>query len=388
MPRPMHQALFFLIVAILWTALHIYVYLRVTRTLDLSQRLRSITKIGFFTFAILYLIARLLLGKVSYELGHMLLWPASLYLGFFSLGVSLLMFYDLIFTVPYMALQRLGIVQGQTLVKVMSRRALFAISILTLLLGSFGIANAWSGPQVRVVEVRLEKLPKALDGLRMVLVSDLHVGGLVTKDYFYRVLDILTALNPDVVVLNGDLSDEPDGGGVFELLGSLPVRIGVYAVTGNHEYYVGGLRTVEALERAKIRVLRQNHVVIANGLAIVGIDDPAYLSGRKNVPAAIQKALSRVPGDVPVILLSHQPLGIEQASEGGVDLMLCGHTHGGQIFPFHIISRLSYGVLTGEHRIGSMTLIISNGAGFWGPPMRLFAPADVVLVILRSGGVK
>lgn len=388
MPRPMHQVLFFTIVATTWIGIHLYLYRRVASTFDFGSRARLALKVGLVLFGFLYLLGRFLQTRVDPFLGAVVLWPGALYLGFFSIGVPLLFLFDLIFTLPSVLLTRVGLWSnpGTVDAKKVARCALALIGVATALVGSYGVFQAWAGPVVREVEVPLKGLRPAMDGVRVVQITDLHVGGLVTHGYLVRVLDLVASLGPDLVVITGDLTDEKEGGDgeVLRRIAALKARYGVLTVMGNHEYYIGASRTVAAFERAGLPVLRQSHRVVGDGLVVVGVDDPSFLGGRGKVPQAIRAALAEVPQGFPILLIMHQPLGLEIAAMAGVDLMLCGHTHGGQVFPFHIISRLAYGVLTGVYRIGDMTLVISNGAGFWGPPMRIAAPPDITVVTLRS----
>lgn len=388
MPRPMHQVLFLTIVATTWIGLHLYLYRRVASTFDFGSRARLALKVGLVVFGVLYLLGRFLQTRVDQFWGTVVLWPGALYLGFFSVGVALLLLYDLIFTLPSIVLTRVGLWSnpGTVAAKKVARYALALIGAATALVGSYGVFQAWAGPVVREVEVPLRGLRPAMDGLRVVQITDLHVGGLVTHGYLDRVLDRVASLEPDLVVITGDLTDEKEGGDgeVLRRIAALKARYGVLSVMGNHEYYIGASRTVAAFERAGLPVLRQSHRVVGDGLVVVGVDDPSFLGGRGKVPQAIRAALAEVPQGLPILLIMHQPLGLEIAAMAGVDLMLCGHTHGGQVFPFHIVSRLAYGVLSGVYRIGDMTLVISNGAGFWGPPMRIAAPPDITVVTLRS----
>ncbi len=388
MPRPVHQVVFLALVAATWIGLHLYLYFRVASSFDLGVRARRVLKAVLVFLATSYLLGRFAQTRLDPDLGAAILWPGALYLGFFSIGVSLLLLFDLAFTLPRRVLGRLGVSSphGTLAAKAVARYALVAIGAATALVGGHGVFEAWAGPEVRRVEVPMRGLPPALDGLRVVQVSDLHVGGLVTRGYLDRVLALVESLDPDLVVVTGDLTDERDGGDgeVLGRVASLKARYGVVAVMGNHEYYVGASRTAAAFERAGLTILRQTHRVIGDGLVVAGVDDPSFLGGRDNAPDAVRAAVNGAPPGLPVLLLAHQPIALDAAASSGVDLMMCGHTHGGQVFPFHVVSRLAYGVLTGVHRIGDMTLVISNGAGFWGPPMRIVAPPDVVEVTLRS----
>jgi hypothetical protein len=231
-------------------------------------------------------------------------------------------------------------------------------------------------------------LPKALDGFRLVQASDIHVGGIVGPAYLEKIASVVDGLDADLVVLTGDLTDENDGGDgtAFERMARLKSRHGVFASTGNHEYYVGAQGVVRQLEARGIPVIRQGFRLVANGLVVAGVDDPSFLGGRGALAAAISTALAGRPAGLPVVLLSHQPLALEEAAEAGVSLMLSGHTHGGQLPPFQLLTGLAFPVLEGLRRIGEMTVYVSRGSGYWGPPMRVFAPPEVTRFTLRSPG--
>ncbi len=251
-------------------------------------------------------------------------------------------------------------------------------------------AVAWVGalraPRVVEVEARLPGLPAVADGLKLAHVSDVHLGTILGRGRLETVIGIVDALAPDLVAITGDLIDG-DAGVVEELLPelrTLRAPRGVYAVLGNHEYYAGRERSRRLLADAGYRVLDNAAVELVAGLWVAGIPD-ARGSAQTGAPEAdLERALAEVPAGAPVVLLQHSPEEEGRAAAAGVDLMLNGHTHGGQIWPFHYLVRRAYPNLAGVFRVGEMTQVVSRGAGQWGPPMRLFAPSDIVLVTLRS----
>jgi len=230
-------------------------------------------------------------------------------------------------------------------------------------------------------------MPPSADGFTLGVVSDIHVGDMVTHGYLDRLVRQLDEQQLDLVVLVGDLSDERNGGdgSAFDTLAHIHARHGVVAVTGNHEFYSGGEKVVRALETHGIGLLRNSNRVVADAFVLAGVDDPAFLPrGRSSAAMAIDWAMSGRKDGLPVVLLAHQPLAVQHAADLGVKLMLCGHTHGGQLPPFQFLSGLAYPFLRGLHRIGAMQLYVNNGAGFWGPPMRVFADPEIVRVTLRA----
>ncbi len=255
------------------------------------------------------------------------------------------------------------------------------------------VAAAWAWfagtcpPRVVEVEVPMAGLPAALDGTTVVQISDVHLGDLVTTRCLDRIVAETKALEPDLVMVTGDLLDG-DWHRVDDIQGRLRrlrAPMGVYSVTGNHEYYAGVERCIALFKDAGFIYLENQNVEAAPGLWIAGVPDDRGARQTGHAPADLPAALHGIPDGSAVILLQHSPdKGTDQtAAEAGVDLMLDGHTHGGQIWPFHYLVALQYPHLSGVYQVGAMTQVVSQGAGRWGPPMRLFAPSDIVRVTLR-----
>jgi hypothetical protein len=233
----------------------------------------------------------------------------------------------------------------------------------------------------------IDRLAATASGTRIVQLTDVHVGPTIGKGFIEDVVKRANALEPDVIVITGDLVD----GSVEELaehvapLGTLRARHGVYFVTGNHEYYSGADAWIAHLERLGIRVLRNEHVAIGGegGFDLAGIDDlSAHGQGHG---ADLAKALLGRDAARACVLLAHQPRAIALANELGVDLQLSGHTHGGQMFPWNFAVRLQQPFVAGLHRLGRAQIYVSNGTGYWGPPMRLGAPAEITEIeLVRS----
>jgi predicted MPP superfamily phosphohydrolase len=387
-PKWLQATLFFATVFVVWGGLHTYLYFRVAGAFALDGRGRLVLKLSLVAMALLYPTWRLVDRYVGTTAGLAMLWPANVWMGLAAMAFTGLLAFDLAVSLPLLVLRHTHVVSPVTTATV-SRIGLGGVTLAAFGMAAWGMAVALSGPRLTDVEVRLDGLPRALDGFRVVALSDIHAGELVRPSYLDRVAARVEAAEPDLVVLVGDLSDEPLDrmGASCERLGHVKARHGVLAVTGNHEYYRGGERTVAAMEAHGIPVLRQAHRVVADGLVVAGVDDPSYTErGRKDMPGLVDAALRDRPPGLPVMLLSHQPVAAAHAAEAGVGLMVSGHTHGGQIPPFQAVTTLAYGYLTGRYEVGRMVLYVMNGAGFWGPPMRIFADPGIVRFTLRRGG--
>ncbi|MDR2175944.1 MAG: metallophosphoesterase [Synergistaceae bacterium] len=260
-----------------------------------------------------------------------------------------------------------------------------ALVFLTL---AYSFYEAWA---VRRVDVTLDMphvtLPEGRDRLRLVLLTDIHLGGFNSLGRLERVMEIVRAAEPDFLLMAGDLVDGDMSGRdrEAELLRSHGARYGAFAVTGNHEFYSGVGQAVEFIRRSGFTVLRDARADIA-GVVLIGLDDPVK-GGRgfytsEVLPGGLD--FSRPPGS-PVLLLKHRPRVIE-GTEGSFDLQLSGHTHGGQIWPFSYVVKRVNGSEQGLSRLnGGSAVYVSNGAGFWGPPLRLFAPPEVTVIdIVRA----
>jgi predicted MPP superfamily phosphohydrolase len=246
----------------------------------------------------------------------------------------------------------------------------------------YGVKTATSAPQIDRVQLPMAKLPRAMDGTRLAVVSDIHIGPLTGVNHAQRIVQVINSVNADLVCIVGDLVD----GSVAELgrfaapLGGIESRHGAFFVTGNHEYYSGAEEWINEVSRLGIRPLRNERVAI-NGLDLAGVND---LSGEEQGDAPdFARALGDRDTARPVVLMAHQPVAAVEAAPYGVDLQVSGHTHGGQMAPFNLLVKLQQPVVSGFGEVDGVPVYVTNGAGFWGPPVRVGAPPQVTVIELR-----
>lgn len=273
-----------------------------------------------------------------------------------------------------------------------SRVVAVSVVAVSLILLAWGYAEAMRLPRVRRVEVRMDRLGAGLDGLRVVLITDTHYGPIDRSRWSARVVAAVNELDADVVCHTGDIADGPVARRRVQAapLGSVRARLVRAYVTGNHEYFGEAQEWLDHMRDLGWEALHNRHVVVERGgarLVVAGVDDAtAAATGRPGHRADHAAALAGADPTLPVLLLAHQPKQIDAAVAHGVDLQLSGHTHGGQIWPFHLLVRLDQPVLQGLTRHGDRTqLYTSRGTGFWGPPLRIFAPSEITLLTLRAG---
>jgi hypothetical protein len=259
-----------------------------------------------------------------------------------------------------------------------------AAALLALLLSGVAVMQGLRRPVVVNHEVVLAGLPDSCDGLRMVAVSDLHLGSLLGERWLTGLVQEINGLRPDLVVAVGDVVDG-DGRHIeplVPLLKQIQAPLGVWAVTGNHEFYVGLDKSVAFLEAAGWTVLRDRSVVLKAGLVLAGVDDLTARQQFGDQGKPLEQALNNRPAGA-TILLSHSPWQAEEAARRGVGLMLSGHTHGGQIWPFNYLVRMRYRLLAGRYDVDEMPVIVCRGTGTWGPRMRLWKPSEMLQITLR-----
>jgi uncharacterized protein len=254
-------------------------------------------------------------------------------------------------------------------------------AFLTVLLGHLNTLH----PRFRTLDLRIDKPAGAVRELKIALASDIHIGTVTGPKTLERIINGINSLNPDLVLLPGDVFDEDISGAraqeVSRLLRSIRAPGGVYACTGNHDYYAGIARSLENLKLGGVTVLQDEAVKVADSFYLLGRKDPTSLRrGEKRIP--LKDVAAGCDPALPLILLDHQPLRLEEAAQNGIDLQISGHTHAGQLFPLNLINQLVWEVYWGSSRKGKTQYYVSCGAGTWGPPVRTGSYPEIVQIRL------
>jgi len=268
-----------------------------------------------------------------------------------------------------------------------SRITFFIPLAVSVLVGVYGQVEALNIRTERIV-IKSPKIPEKVGKVRIVQISDVHLGLIMGEWRLERILREVRRAHPDILVSTGDLLDGQinDISRMADQINGIRTPYGKYAVTGNHEFYAGIGRSLAFTKEAGFTVLRGEELEIPGVIVMAGVDDVAANRFGRQGKVSDKQLLSDLPGDRFVVLLKHRPL-VESGSEGLFDLQLSGHTHGGQIFPFSLIIKLLYPIDKGLLPLSDGAfLYVNQGSGTWGPPMRFLVPPEVSIIDLVHGG--
>jgi len=373
---------------------HLFVYISIVKLFPIINPNIQRTVLALFLFLaasfpasfLLFRLQRNILTQVYYML-------SACWIGFFVNALMALAIIWLVIGVSRLA----GYIPPLNLLGMLCLAMALAAS-------GYGIWNAYH-PRLKYIDVALENLPEHWKNKTIVQISDVHLGTFHRVGFLKRIGEQIRSVSPDLVLITGDLFDGMgDNLSSFtEALDSLTASKGVFFVTGNHEEYLGLAEPLAILEKTSITVL-DNEVVDIEGLQIAGISFPGF--GKSNNAEDLMQLKENLNSEKPCILMYHTPTDISHANknrrsrhfetywtpntrfafakENGIDLQLSGHTHKGQIFPFGLITRLTYkGYDYGLHKEGGFTLYTSSGVGTWGPPMRIGSTPEIVAITVR-----
>lgn len=378
--------LVFLIASLVMGSAHRYVWARLIRDAALPAPWARLATIVLVVLFVLLMAGFVAFRFVPRSVASPVMWVVYSWLGvlFFlvmALGVS-----DLARVVTLRVQAHGGVVDDPERRQAISRLFAGGAALLGLGASGAGVVSALSPVAVKRVRVAIDRLTRSASGTRIVQLTDVHIGPTIGKGFIEDVVARVNALEPDVIAITGDLVD----GSVEELaehaapLAKLRAKHGVYFVTGNHEYYSGADEWIAHLRKLGMTVLRNERVRIGGeeGFDLAGIDDHSSGGFGNGHGSDLRKALEGRDAARACVLLAHQPRGIELADELGVDLQLSGHTHGGQMFPWNLAVRLQQPFVAGLHKLARAQIYVSKGTGYWGPPMRVGAPAEITEIEL------
>jgi predicted MPP superfamily phosphohydrolase len=383
---------FFAAILGIYVSINGYMFARLFTTLAGTGFLRGLTSAVFLVFAASFPAGRILQRALSARASDFLYIMGSLYLAPMIYGFLLTLAADLFRILnyhvtitanppPYSASVREG--------------AVAAIVALSAAISMGGAINAMF-PAAVFHDVEWSA-PASAPSIRIALVSDLHIGKFVGASRLRRVVGLINAQSPDIVLIAGDAVDDDsvlrsgrrrdETAAIFK---SMRPRLGVWAVPGNHEYYAGIGESVRFLEDCGVGVLRDAWATPGGEFLLIGRDDLTVRRAggdRASLRAIIseaEKELGPGAGGLPILVMDHQPFNLEESQDAGVALQLSGHTHRGQLFPINFIVSWIYEKHYGLYKKGNSQYYISSGAGAWGPPVRTIGRPEVVFLNLKT----
>jgi uncharacterized protein len=385
----LQYAIFLVVFSLLVVGIHFYLWHRMLRAPALDRRVQTWGARVLVGLGVALPLSMFLMRLLPRAVGTIISFVVYTWMGVAALLVSALLLSEPLRAAVHALSKFASRPLDEARRRFLSRTIAGSAGVITFGLTGSGAAEALGEVAVRKVPVALRRLPASMSGLRIVQLTDVHIGPTIGRAWLAEIVGRVNALDPHVVVITGDLVD----GSVEALrehvapLADLRAKYGVYFVTGNHEYYSGVEAWMEELARIGVRVLRNERVSIGEGEAsfdLAGVDDWTGGSYVKGHGPDVAKAVSGRDPSRELVLLAHQPRQIFEAVTHGVGLQISGHTHGGQIFPATMLVRLQQPFVAGLDKLGETQIYVSRGTGYWGPPLRVGAPAEITLLELSS----
>ncbi|MCF8145088.1 MAG: metallophosphoesterase [Deltaproteobacteria bacterium] len=368
----------------LYGLLHFYAFLKVQKAFVLSRGAGAVLACFMLFMLFCPVLVRVLERHGVEAFSRILAITGYIWMGFLFLFVCAVLLMDL-----YGLICRVGtyLLHGRADRWIPSARVVFFAALAVSVTGTaYGYLEALTIRKEHLT-IRTPKIPKSLGRLRIVQISDMHLGRIVGEGRLENILGKVREAKPDILVSTGDLVDGQmdDASGLADMLERIHTPYGKFAVTGNHEFYAGLGRSLAFTEAAGFTVLRGTGADIKGMIFIAGVDDAAGRRFGLSTEEREEELLSQAPMDRFALLLKHRPY-VAHTGDRNFDLQLSGHTHGGQIFPFSLIIKMLYPVDSGLLRLRKGAyLYVSRGGGTWGPPIRFLAPPEIAIIDLVYG---
>jgi len=346
--------------------IHLFIYYILNLGFKFSKRIKTI-----ILFSLAFLCMSFIFGEISnrYLTQNIFYYIGSIWAGIISITFSIFFFSFIIITI----------------IKKYHKRIITISIILIAILTIISLINGLNFPKVKKLYLKYPNINNNLNGLSIVQITDLHLGGFQSKDWINKLIRKVNSLKPDIIAITGDIMDRDlcEKENQCHIFKDLKSRLGIYAVSGNHEFYEGYEKFQKYMKNNNITVLKNNVIKINDNLEIGGIEDREYTKYFHKFE--IKNVLKNFSKKRFSIFLSHRPFYFTQGVKYGVDLQLSGHTHAGQIPPFEFFVYISYKYHYGLFKYKNSYIYTSSGTSTWGPPMRLLSNNEIVYIkILKN----
>jgi uncharacterized protein len=374
--------IFILIFSVIYSLAIYYVLNRGLQALPSIAWIKVSYIVVFVFLASAYLLSRAIERTNLSFLHHIVYWLGSYWLAALIYFIMAVLLFDIIrlLNIGFHFLPDKTSLQYFHFKQVFFGSALLVV-IIMLIYGAWNAAH----PRLKQLELSISKPAGSLKFLNIVMVSDIHLGSLFGKEKVAEMVERINSLHPDMVLLAGDILDEAQqpifNDHTGEPIKGLKAPMGVYAITGNHEYIGGVTRAVKYIESLNVKMLRDTVLLIGNNFYLAGREDRDINRFTNKDRKSLNEILQNVDHQIPLILMDHQPFGLNQAVENGVDLQLSGHTHHGQFWPINLITNRMYEVSWG-YKQKRTHFYVSSGYGTWGPPIRIGNQPEIVSIKL------
>lgn len=374
--------IFFSIVMLIYASVNYYIYSRAMQAIPADSSFRNWFRWGFIILASSYVAGRFLERAYLSAFSDVLTWVGAFWLAVMLYGFLMVVLVDLVRLTDYFT----GVLPEIMYSGKFKQNAFFVSAVIIILIVIGGHINAIT-PRTTTLDIKIDKTAGDLKQLNIAMASDIHMGTLIGPRRTSKLVDSINSLNPDIILFAGDIVDEDLAPVIRQNLGDalrkLKAPLGVYGITGNHEYIGGAEAAVKYLEAHGIVMLRDSVIKISDAFYVAGREDreKSRFSGKDR--KEVSDLLAGVDKSLPLILLDHQPYSLEKASGAGVDLQLSGHTHHGQLWPLNFITSAIYEVSMGYKQKGESHFYVSPGFGGWGPPVRTGNRPEIVNIRLR-----
>jgi predicted MPP superfamily phosphohydrolase len=372
------MAVFFIIVLTIYTLLNLYLFFKGYNAISVLQTHKLLYSVTFFILAFIFIAAKVIEARHSSLIADILNIIGGFWLAFMLYGFIFFILSDIILLI----LKISGTIDVNS-IPAFRKWSFIITGGLSIILITGGFINAVI-PVVKEYNITIKKPAGEIKTLRIAAVSDIHLGSIIRKRSLKKLSAMLKEINPDMVLLLGDIIDGEIGpvlrGDLLQYFICPKCNEGMYAITGNHEYIGGGNRTIPYIESKGIRVLKDEMVTLDGGIQLIGrIDKDSYRFYGK-VRKSLDELMKQADTTKPVILLDHQPFHLDESVKNGVDLQLSGHTHNGQMWPLNYITGMIYDLSYGHIKRGNTNIIVSSGYGLWGPRVRSGSRSEVLLI--------
>jgi len=371
--------IFFSIFFLVYGLINFYIFLRGWHAIPADSHWRAPFAAAFWLIAMSFIAGRFLERIAITPFSTAVVWVGSFWFAAFAYFALSLLFIDILRLVNHIVPLFPAFITAD-IARTKAVLAVVLTSAVTIAIVA-GFINA-RNPRIRTLEISIPKQADSIKTLDIAVASDIHLGTIIGRERLNTIVEKINSIHADLVLFPGDIVDEDlapvINQNLGEMLRTIKAKYGVYAITGNHEYIGGVEEAYKYLTEHGIRVLRDETLNVNGTIVLVGREDRSIsqFNGKKRKPLA--ELMAGIDRRFPIIVLDHQPFGLDESVEQGADVQLSGHTHHGQIWPFNAITNAIYEVSWGYKKKGQTHIYVSSGVGTWGPPVRLGNTPEII----------